>query len=202
MPPVIILNALFCTDSRISSSVSVHLQNTILAYSRPGRMKEVYIVVRVFLSNKYFSFARALTSYQYFLWLSWRGLSMKDLCLILLPSVYALTDFNVVLLNERGNSKLARFLLRVTVSVLLLFTLNLTSQVSAHALIWFKSSFNWFAAFTVFKEMILSVRKWTWDLVVSTKDMWRHAHSYTWNCIVKNLFITHVNFKKCGINEE
>ena len=67
MPPVIILNALFCTDSRISSSVSVQLQNTILAYSRPGRMKEVYIVVRVFLSNKYFSFARTfnfLSGYQ------------------------------------------------------------------------------------------------------------------------------------------
>ena len=58
MPPVIILNGLFCTDSRLSSSVSVQLQNTILAYSRPGRMKEVYIVVKVFLSNKYFSLAR------------------------------------------------------------------------------------------------------------------------------------------------
>ena len=58
MPPVIILNALFCTDSRISTSVSVQLQNTIQAYSRPGRMNEVYIVVRVFLSNKYLSFAR------------------------------------------------------------------------------------------------------------------------------------------------
>ena len=58
MPPVIILNALFLTDSRISSSVSVQLQNTILAYSRPGRIKDVYIVVKVFLSNNYFSLAR------------------------------------------------------------------------------------------------------------------------------------------------
>ena len=45
------------------------------------------------------------------------------------------TVSNVVLLNEIGHSKLARFLLRVTVSVLLLLALNLTSQVSAHVLI-------------------------------------------------------------------
>ena len=38
--------------------VSVQLQNTILAYSKPGLIKEVYIVVKVFLSNKYFSLAR------------------------------------------------------------------------------------------------------------------------------------------------
>ena len=58
MPPVMILNALLCTDSRISSSVSVQLQNTMLPYSRPGRMKEVYIVVKVFLSINFFSFAK------------------------------------------------------------------------------------------------------------------------------------------------
>ena len=52
------LNALCCADSRISSSGSVQLQNTILAYSRPGQMKEVYIVVKVFLSNKFYSLAR------------------------------------------------------------------------------------------------------------------------------------------------
>ena len=45
------------------------------------------------------------------------------------------TVSNVVLLNERGNSILARFLLSVTVSALLLPALNLTSQVSAHLLI-------------------------------------------------------------------
>ena len=45
-------------DSRISSSVSVQLQKTILPYSRPGRMEEVYIVAKVFLSIKFFNFAK------------------------------------------------------------------------------------------------------------------------------------------------
>ena len=136
MPPVIILNALFCTDSRISSSVSVQLQNTILAYSRPGRMNEVYIVVRVFLSNKYFNFARTFNFLSAFslIVVTWSFherfvLNSTPRCLCFT------TDSHVILLNERGNSKLARFLLRVTVSVLLLLALNLTSQVSAHVLI-------------------------------------------------------------------
>ena len=130
------MNALFCTDSRISSSVSVQLQNTILAYSRPGQMKEVYIAVRVLLSNKYFNFARTFNFIPAFslIVVTWsfherfvHNSTLRCLCFTTLS--------NVVMLNERGNSKLARFLLRVTVSVLLLLALNLTSQVSAHVLI-------------------------------------------------------------------
>ena len=41
---------------------------------------------------------------------------------------------------------LARFLLRVTVSALLLSALNLTSQESAHLQICDSSSFNWLVA--------------------------------------------------------
>ena len=126
----------FCTDSRISSSVSVQLQNTILAYSRPGQMNEVYIVVRVFLSNKYFSFARTFNFLSAFSLtvVTWSfherfvfNSTPRCLCFT--------TDCNIILLNERDNSKLARFVLRVTVSVLVLLALNLTSQVSAHVLI-------------------------------------------------------------------
>ena len=40
IPEFMILNALFCTDSRISSLVSVQLQ--LLEDSRSGRMKEIY----------------------------------------------------------------------------------------------------------------------------------------------------------------
>ena len=56
--------------------------------------------------------------------------------IILTPECLCLTTVsNVVLFNERGNSMLARFLLRVTVSALLLLALNLTSQVSAYVLV-------------------------------------------------------------------
>ena len=133
MPPVIILNALLCTDSRISSSVSVQLQKTILPYSRPGRMKEVYIVVKVFLSIKFFNFAKIFNFLPAFslIVVMWsfqerfvHSSTPKCLCLSKVS--------NVSLLNERGNSILARFFLSVTVSALLLPALNLTSQVSAH----------------------------------------------------------------------
>ena len=117
----------FCTDSRISSSVSVQLQNTILAYSGPGRKKEVYIVVRVFLSNKYFSFARTFNFLSAFSLIVVTWSFHERFVLNSTPRCLCFTTVsNVVLLNERGNSKLARFLLRVTVSVLLLLALNLT----------------------------------------------------------------------------
>ena len=101
MPPVIILNALFCTDSRISSSVSVQLHNTILAYSRPGRMKEVYIVVRVFLSNKYFSFARTFNFLSAFTLIVVTWSFHERFVLNSTPRCLCFTtDSNVILLNR------------------------------------------------------------------------------------------------------
>ena len=136
VPPVIILNALLCTDSRISSSVSVQLQKSIPPYSRPGRMKEVYIVVKVFLSFKFFNFAKIFNFFTSIFTNSCYVVFQERFALNSTPKCLCLaTVSNVVLLNERGNSILARFPLSVTVSTLLLTALNLTSQVSAHLLI-------------------------------------------------------------------
>ena len=55
--PIIILNALLWIGSSISSSVSEQLQYTILPCSIPDRIKEVYIVIKLFLSTSIFSFA-------------------------------------------------------------------------------------------------------------------------------------------------
>ena len=66
MSPVIILNALFCTDSRISSSVSVQLQNTILAYSRPGRMKRYTLLLEFTYLINILALLEHLTFYQHF----------------------------------------------------------------------------------------------------------------------------------------
>ena len=132
MPPVIILNARLCTDSRISSSVSVQLQNTMLLYSRPGRMKEVYIAVKVFLSIKFFSFAKIFNFLPAFSLIVVMWSFQDRFVLNSTPRCLCLaTVSSIVLLYERGSSMLARFLLRVTVSALLLSALNLTSQESA-----------------------------------------------------------------------
>ena len=139
-----ILNALLCTDSTISSSVSVQLQNTMLPYSRPGRMKEVYIVVKVFLSIKFFSFAKIFNFLPAFSLIVVMWSFQDRFVLNSTPRCLCLaTVSSVVLLNERGSPMLARFLLRVAVSALLLSALNLTSQESAHLQICDRSSFNW-----------------------------------------------------------
>ena len=85
-------------------------------------------VVKVFLSVTFFNFAKIFNYLPAFSLIVVRWSFQERFVLNLTPRCLCLaTVSNVVLLNERGNSMLARFPLSVTVSALLLLALNLTS---------------------------------------------------------------------------
>ena len=82
----------------------VQLQNTMLANSRPGRMREVYIVVKVFLSDKCFSLARMFNFLPALSLIVVMWPFHERFVLNSTPRCLCLTTVsNIILLKERGN---------------------------------------------------------------------------------------------------
>ena len=109
----------------------------MLPYSNPGLTKDVYIVVNVFLSIKVFSVAKMFNFLQAFsqIVLQWSFHVIFEFISISRCLCF-LTVSKSELLNVRGNSMVSLLFFKEIVRALLLLALNLTSQLSAHALIW------------------------------------------------------------------
>ena len=178
IPPVIILNALLWTDSSVSSSVSEQLQYTILPCSIPDRIKEVYIVIKLFLSTNIFSFANIFNFlFAFSLTVSMWSFHDKFEVISIPKCLWLLTVSKTVLFNDRGKSKLwVFFVLSVTVRALLLAALNLTNQFSAHWLTCNKSSFSCSVASFASPSMVTyndvsSAKSLIFDLIFSIMSL-------------------------------
>ena len=108
-------------------------------------------VVKVFLSIKFFSFAKIFIFLPAFSLIVVMWSFQDRFVLNSTPRCLCLsTVSSIVLLNERGNSMLARLLLRVTVSALLLAALNLlpwylhTCSPRSVLLSWYLPVSSWF----------------------------------------------------------